>query len=153
MFQSARSPEVATPARTGKIRTRQLLEIFPQDIIIPEAGGEFFLKITKFADDLLSRFYKIEPCFKYQDREQLIGELVLALAPHTSAAIVGRIIGFTKARACFGHPYFHQTKRRNIDGDQDSLMLLMDGLLNFSHSYLPASRGGRMDGRHPPRFS
>ena len=24
-------------------------------------------------------------------------------------------------------------------------MLLMDGLLNFSHSYLPASRGGRMD--------
>ncbi|MDD5147879.1 MAG: DNA polymerase II large subunit [Candidatus ainarchaeum sp.] len=123
----------------------QIIELMPQDIIIPESCGEFFLKITRFVDDLLVRFYKAEPCFKYENREQLIGELVLALAPHTSAAIVGRIIGYTKARACFGHPYFHQTKRRNIDGDQDSIMLLMDGLLNFSHSYLPDSRGGRMD--------
>jgi DNA polymerase II large subunit len=123
----------------------QLLELMPQDIIILEAGGEFFLKITKFIDELLARFYKQETFFNYNSKEQLIGELVLALAPHTSAAIVGRIIGFTKAKACFGHPYFHQTKRRNIDGDQDSLMLLMDGLLNFSQSYLPSSRGGRMD--------
>ena len=125
--------------------SEQMVEIFPQDIIIHEAAGEFFLKTTKFADELLMRFYKLEPLFNYTKKEDLVGELVLGLAPHTSAAIVGRILGFTGARVCFAHPYFHLTKRRNIDGDQDSLMLLMDGLLNFSHSYLPGSRGGRMD--------
>jgi DNA polymerase II large subunit len=31
------------------------------------------------------------------------------------------------------------------DGDEDCVMLLMDGLLNFSKSYLPDKRGGRMD--------
>ena len=31
------------------------------------------------------------------------------------------------------------------DGDEDSCMLLMDALLNFSPSFLPASRGGTMD--------
>ena len=45
----------------------------------------------------------------------------------------------------FAHPYFHLAKRRNADGDQDSIMLLMDALLNFSRHYLPSSRGGRMD--------
>ncbi|MBI5553396.1 MAG: hypothetical protein HY917_01510 [Candidatus Diapherotrites archaeon] len=33
----------------------------------------------------------------------------------------------------------------DCDGDQDSVMLLMDALLNFSTHYLPSSRGGRMD--------
>lgn len=126
-------------------RKEQMLEIFPQDVILNEGAGDFFLKVTKFSDELLARFYKMDSYFNYNKKEDLLGELVLGLAPHTSAAIVARIIGFTKAKACFGHPYYHQTKRRNIDGDQDSLMLLMDGLLNFSHSYLPDSRGGRMD--------
>jgi DNA polymerase II large subunit len=31
------------------------------------------------------------------------------------------------------------------DGDEDCVMLLMDGLLNFSRQYLPDQRGGRMD--------
>ncbi|PSG96190.1 DNA polymerase II large subunit [Thermoplasmatales archaeon SW_10_69_26] len=31
------------------------------------------------------------------------------------------------------------------DGDEDCLMLLMDGLLNFSRAYLPSNRGGQMD--------
>ncbi len=71
--------------------------------------------------------------------------MVLGLAPHTSAAIVGRILGYSQARAGLAHPFFHQVKRRNADGEQDSYMLLMDGLLNFSESYLPETRGGRMD--------
>jgi DNA polymerase II large subunit len=33
----------------------------------------------------------------------------------------------------------------NCDGDEDALMLLMDALLNFSKSYLPEKRGGKMD--------
>ena len=31
------------------------------------------------------------------------------------------------------------------DGDEDCVMLLMDGLLNFSKEFLPDQRGGRMD--------
>ncbi|MCK5176233.1 MAG: DNA polymerase II large subunit, partial [Candidatus Aenigmarchaeota archaeon] len=34
-------------------------------------------------------------------------------------------------------------KRRNCDGDEDSILLLMDALLNFSRTYLPDTRGGR----------
>ncbi len=123
----------------------QIVEILPQDIVINESAGDFFVTVSKFIDELLVRFYKQEPYFNAKKREDMIGQLVLGLAPHTSAAITGRILGYTKARACFAHPYFQQTKRRNCDGDQDSLMLLMDNLLNFSHSYLPGSRGGRMD--------
>jgi len=123
----------------------QTVEIMPQDIVVDEKAGDFFVTVSKFVDELLVRFYKTEAYFNAGKKEDIVGQLVLGLAPHTSAAIVGRIIGFTKARACYAHPYFHQTKRRNIDGDQDSLMLLMDNLLNFSHSYLPGSRGGRMD--------
>lgn len=124
----------------------QLLELFPQDVVIPEDCGDFFVKVSKFIDDELQKFYKMHsPYFKAERRSDLVGEMVLGLAPHTSAAIVGRIIGFTKAKACFAHLFFHQCKRRNIDGDQDSLMLLMDGLLNFSQKYLAETRGGRMD--------
>ncbi|MBU0635857.1 DNA polymerase II large subunit [Candidatus Micrarchaeota archaeon] len=123
----------------------QILELFPQDIVINKDSGDFFIRVTQFIDELLSRYYGTKEYYKKTKREELIGELMLGLAPHTSAAIVGRIIGYSKAKLGFGHPYFHLAKRRNIDGDQDSVMLLMDGLLNFSHSYLPSSRGGRMD--------
>jgi len=123
----------------------QVIDIFPQDIIISDHTADYFLKITKFIDDLLEKFYKKEKIFNYKERDEIIGELVIGLAPHTSAGIVGRILGFSKARLCFGHPFFITAKRRNVDGDQDSIMLLMDALLNFSPKYLSKGRGGRMD--------
>ena len=64
---------------------------------------------------------------------------------HTSGGVACRIIGWTDASAGYAHPLFHAAKRRNCDGDEDSIMMLMDGLLNFSQSILPANRGGRMD--------
>ena len=39
----------------------------------------------------------------------------------------------------------HAAKGRNCDGDEDSVMLLLDGLLNFSEHFLPTTRGGTMD--------
>ena len=131
----------------GKVlgNEEQMLELLPQDIIVHEGAIEFLYNITKFIDEELERFYGVEPFFRKASKEEIIGEFILGLAPHTSAAIVGRVIGYTKARVCFAHPFYHLCKRRNADGDQDSIMLLMDALLNFSHSYLPGSRGGRMD--------
>ncbi len=123
----------------------QLLELMPQDIIISDnedfSAADYFVNVAKFVDELLVKFYGTEPYYNVKTKKDLIGKLVIGLAPHTSAGIVGRIIGFTKARVCFAHPFWHAAKRRNADGDEDSIMLLMDALLNFSRKYLPATRG------------
>ena len=123
----------------------QIVELKTQDIVVSEYCGSYMVKVAKFADDLLRKFYGMEPFYKVQSRDELVGHLVAGLAPHTSAAIVGRIVGYTKANVCFAHPFWHAAKRRNADGDEDSILLMMDMLLNFSRSYLPEKRGGKMD--------
>lgn len=123
----------------------QVVEIQIQDLVISEACAEYLMRVSHFIDDLLKQFYQMEPYYKVKTKEDLVGHLAVGLAPHTSAGVLGRILGFTKAAACYAHPYFHSAKRRNCDSDEDSVMLLMDALLNFSKVYLPSSRGGRMD--------
>jgi len=123
----------------------QIVELFPQDIVVNETCGDWLLNVSKFVDDLLEKFYKVERFYNAKTKEDLIGHLVLGLAPHTSAAVNSRILGYTKARLGFGHPYFVCAKRRNVDGDQDSIMLMMDALLNFSQKYLSHRSGGKMD--------
>jgi DNA polymerase II large subunit len=123
----------------------QICELKVQDVIISKYCAEYFVKISKFIDDLLVKFYKLNRFYNIKRLEDLTGHLVVGLAPHTSAGSLARIIGFTDAQVCFAHPYYHAAKRRNADGDEDGLMLLMDALLNFSHSYIPDKRGGRMD--------
>ncbi|BAM70648.1 DNA polymerase II large subunit [Methanothermobacter sp. CaT2] len=123
----------------------QILELRVQDVVISEDCADYLLRVANFVDDLLERFYDLERFYNVKTREDLVGHLIAGLAPHTSAAVLGRIIGFTGASACYAHPYFHSAKRRNCDSDEDSVMLLLDALLNFSKSYLPSSRGGSMD--------
>ncbi|MFC4249702.1 DNA polymerase II large subunit [Natribaculum luteum] len=123
----------------------QLVELKVQDIVLSDGAAEHMLKTADFIDDLLENYYGLEPFYELEDREDLVGELVFGMAPHTSAATVGRVIGFTSAAVGYAHPFFHAAKRRNCDGDEDCVMLLMDGLLNFSISFLPNKRGGRMD--------
>lgn len=120
-------------------------EIFPQDILIPYESADYILRVTQFIDDLLTRYYNHPPFYMCRSREDLIGQLVIGLAPHTSGGILGRIIGFADVSGCYAHPFFHAAKRRNCDGDEDSIMLLLDGLINFSKEYLPSTRGGLMD--------
>jgi DNA polymerase II large subunit len=71
--------------------------------------------------------------------------LAAGLAPHTSGAVLERIIGFTESQVCWAHPFCHAARRRNCDGDEDGLMLLMDAFLNFSKAFIPDRRGGLMD--------
>jgi DNA polymerase II large subunit len=123
----------------------QLIEIYPQDIIVNDTCGDWMLDVANFVDDELELFYKTDRFYNAKTKEDLIGTLVLGLAPHTSAAVTSRVIGYTKSRLGYGHPYFVCAKRRNVDGDQDSVMLLMDGLLNFSQKYLANRNGGKMD--------
>ncbi|MCU4801565.1 DNA polymerase II large subunit [Halobacteria archaeon HArc-gm2] len=123
----------------------QLVELKVQDVVLSDGAAEHMLKTADFVDDLLEQYYGLEPFYDLDDREELVGELVFGMAPHTSAATVGRVVGFTTAAVGYAHPYFHAAKRRNCDGDEDCVMLLMDGLLNFSKSFLPDKRGGKMD--------
>jgi len=123
----------------------QLLELKVQDIIIPKHAGDYLVKVANYVDELLEKFYKMRRFYNVSKREDLIGHLVIGLAPHTSAGILGRIIGFSDAHVGFAHPFFHAAKRRNCDGDEDSIMLLLEGLLDFSRKFLPSTRGGLMD--------
>ena len=123
----------------------QIIELRVQDIVISDNCGEYLLRTAQFIDDELVRYYDMEPFYNVKERSDLIGHLVAGLAPHTSAGVLGRIVGFTKALGCYAHPYFHSAKRRNCDSDEDAVMLLLDALINFSKTYLPNTRGGSMD--------
>ena len=123
----------------------QILELFPQDIIPSLNAEEHLISTCNFVDDLLVRFYKMEPFYNVKTIDDIVGSLAIGLAPHTSGGVLCRIIGWTAASAGYAHPLFHAAKRRNCDGDEDSILMLMDGLLNFSKHILPSGRGGRMD--------
>jgi len=130
-------------------REDQTLELFPQDIVLPscdespELGADkILLKTTFFIDDLLKEFYKIDKFYNFESEKDLPGVLVTVLAPHTSAGVIGRIIGFSKTQGFFCNPMFHAATRRDCDGDEASVTLLLDTLINFSKQYLPATRGG-----------
>jgi DNA polymerase II large subunit len=131
----------------GKPLTRkdQICELRIQDVIIPRRCAQYFINVAGFVDDLLERVYGIPAYFHVRSAEDLIGHLVIGLAPHTSVGILARVIGFTDLSLCYAHPLWHSAKRRDCDGDEDTLMLALDTLLNFSKVYLPAQIGGIMD--------
>ena len=127
----------------------QILQLFSQDIILPTYGdknenaAEVFFRVSNFIDDLLEKYYSTNKIMNVSSSSDLIGKLVVGLAPHTSSGTVGRIIGFSKTQGLFAHPFFHAAMRRNCDGDEAALMLLTDMLVNFDRNLLPDTRGAR----------
>jgi len=142
-------------------RDDQAVELRVQDIIVSVSCGDYLARAADYMDDLLQRFYGLPAFYNLPStkaegfgqqggdlvarRRALVGHLTIALAPHTSGGVLSRIIGYTTAQCHFGHPVFHAAKRRNCDGDEDGVMLLLDGLVNFSKQYVPDKRGGLMD--------
>jgi DNA polymerase II large subunit len=127
------------------ITPNQILELKLQDVVIPWKASKYFIQIANFIDDLLERVYKLPRFYKIEKTEDLVGQLVFGLAPHTCACILGRIIGYTDRNLIYAHPVWHSAKRRDCDGDEDAIMLALDTLINFSRQYLPAQIGGIMD--------
>ncbi|MCK5628831.1 DNA polymerase II large subunit, partial [Candidatus Bathyarchaeota archaeon] len=123
----------------------QICELKIQDVVIPRKAATYFLRVAKFIDDLLVKVYGLSSFFNVELPEDLVGHLILGLAPHTSVSILGRVIGFTNLNVCYAHPIWHSAKRRDCDGDEDTIMLALDTLLNFSRKYLPDQIGGIMD--------
>ena len=123
----------------------QICELRIQDVVIPMACAEYFVRVASFLDELLEKVYGLPAYYNVKGIGDLIGQLIIGLAPHTSVGILGRIIGFTSLHVCYAHPLWHSAKRRDCDGDEDALMLALDTVLNFSKEYLPAQIGGIMD--------
>ncbi len=130
----------------------QILELRCQDLILPscpeslDEGADYILfRVSKFLDHLLNKFYGLGGYYNLNKKEDLVGHLVIGLSPHTSAGIVGRIIGFSKTQTMLAHPLFHSIMRRDCDGDEAAVMLLMDALLNFSPKLLSNHRGATQD--------
>jgi DNA polymerase II large subunit len=123
----------------------QICELKIQDVVIPRTAGEYFVHVANFIDELLVRVYKLPSYYNIESPDELVGHLLMGLAPHTCASILGRLIGFTDLNVCYAHPIWHSAKRRDCDGDEDAVMLALDILLNFSRRYLPAQIGGIMD--------
>ncbi len=98
----------------------QLLEIKPQDIILPrcigskEEGADIvFFRVANYLDALLKEHYGLQPFYKLKSKHDLVGHLVVGLAPHTSSGIIGRIIGFSDTQGCYAHPMWHAAMRRD----------------------------------------
>ena len=127
----------------------QIIELKPQDIVLPgfdsleESAPKVMSRIANFVDELLVKFYKLKPFYNIKKEEDLVGHLVIGLAPHISAGLMGRIVGFSETQGLLAHPMWHAGLRRDCDGDEAALLLLMDALLNFSRQYLPERRGAK----------
>lgn len=133
-------------------RDDQILEIFPHDVVLPacpespdEKSDDVFIRVSKFVDDELEKIYGLNKFFNAEKPEDLAGQLLGCMAPHNCASVVGRIIGFSKTQGMLASPYMHAAMRRDCDGDEAAVMLLMDMLINFSRKFLPAHRGGTQD--------
>jgi DNA polymerase II large subunit len=94
-------------------RDDQTLVLKHQDIVVAEPGAVYLERVAAFIDDMLVNIYGLRPFYNLKRKEDLIGHMTLGLSPHTSAGVLTRIIGFTKANVGYGHPYFHTAKRRN----------------------------------------
>jgi DNA polymerase II large subunit len=110
------------------IDENQVIELKVQDIVVSKDCAEYLLKTARFIDDLLVKYYKVDAYYNINSADDLIGKLVIGLAPHTSAGVLGRLIGFTGASVGYAHPFFHAAKRRNcFHGDEKLLVYKGDG--------------------------
>jgi DNA polymerase II large subunit len=127
------------------ISSDQLVALKPQDVVIPGDTAQDLVRIAKFVDDELETVYGLPRYYNVRTVDDLRGKVVVGLAPHTSVGVAGRVVGFSNAQVCFANPYWHSAKRRDCDGDGDSVLLLLDVFLNFSVEYIPPQIGGLMD--------
>ncbi len=101
------------------IDENQIVELMPQDLILPgfgsldESASHVLGKVANFVDNLLANFYGLEPFYNIKKEGDLVGHLVIGLAPHISAGLVGRIIGFSETQGLLAHPMYHAGLRRD----------------------------------------
>ena len=122
----------------------QIVELRVQDFVVSKGCIEYLFRTAKFVDDLLEKFYDLKPFYKPKKLEDMIGHLIIGLSPHTSAGVLGRIIGWTNANVGFAHPFYHAGKRRNCLHPDTKIVIMNDRQLKnikikdlFLHSNNP----------------
>ncbi len=112
----------------------QVLELKPQDLILPAGsdsmevpGHKVLFNVANFVDELLQKFYGLESFYNLEKPQDIVGHLVIGLAPHISAGIVGRIIGFSKVQGMYAHPLYHAAMRRDCFTGDTFIPLYYDG--------------------------
>lgn len=130
----------------------QILILMPHDILLPccvdtkdERADDVFFNIANFLDELLEKVYGLPRFYNLKTKEGLVGQMVVCMAPHNCAGVAGRILGFTKMQGLVASPFMHAAMRRDCDGDEAAVMMLLDVLINFSRKFLPTHRGGTQD--------
>ena len=68
-----------------------------------KGAADFLLRTAKYIDELLVRYYGMEPYYNADKADDLVGQLICALAPHTSGGELSR----NKARADCSGGYAH----------------------------------------------
>ena len=58
-----------------------------QDVVIPNESGRYLVSTCKYIDTLLVKFYGKSSFYNVKNTEELIGHLIIGLAPHTSVGI------------------------------------------------------------------
>jgi len=98
----------------------QVLELFAQDVILPacpespeEGADEILFRVAGFIDEMLEKLYKEKTFYNLKSKRDLVGHLIVAMSPHTSAGIVCRIVGFSKVQGLYAHPLLHSIMRRD----------------------------------------
>ncbi len=119
----------------------QLVELKLEDMVVSERCVDYLTRVSNFIDDTLVSLYRTEPYYKIKSRDDMIGQIVIELSPHTSCGILGRIIGQTKAHVCYAHPYMFCASRRDcFDGNtmmyyQNSNRLHTDSISKMFEKY------------------
>jgi DNA polymerase II large subunit len=134
------------------VSDEQILELMPHDILLPsssespdERADDVFFRVCNFIDEELELLYGLKPMYSLKNREDIVGQLGVCMAPHNCAGVICRFIGFSNVLGLYASPYMHAAVRRDCDGDEAAIMLLGDVLLNFSRKFLPSHRGGTQD--------
>ena len=130
----------------------QILELMPHDVLLPSSlesmddkADDVFLRVGNFVDSLFTKFYGMKSFYNFKNKEDLVGQIGVCMAPHNCAGVICRFIGFSNTLGLLASPYMHAAIRRDCDGDEAAIMLLGDVLLNFSRKFLPGHRGGTQD--------
>ncbi|MBD3191554.1 MAG: DNA-directed DNA polymerase II large subunit [Candidatus Heimdallarchaeota archaeon] len=111
----------------------QIIELKVQDVVLNIENGVFLARVANFVDDMLDAIYGLPRFYNIKRISDLIGHMVIGLAPHTSSGITGRIIGFSSVKGNLAHPYWHAAKRRNcFPGDTEVLVTINEKITRIS---------------------
>ncbi len=94
---------------------------------LDESAPKVLSRVADFIDELLIKFYGLKPFYNIKKNEDLVGHLIIGLAPHISAGLVGRIIGFSETQGLITHPMFHAGMRRDCF-DYNTYLPLYNGI-------------------------